>query len=488
MTGLLSVGRATVLAAARAVAVAAALLAGCAGVPQHAAAPPVPAASAWQAPLPAAGDHSAVLQRWWAQFDDPLLLQLLSAAQTASPSLSAAANRVAQARATRAAAAAALGPQLDGTASLSRSRVDPSFPLSSTASAGAQASWEIDLFGANRAGRDAAQARLEGTQAAWHDARLSVAAEVATSYVELRACEAQRALTAEDTASRAETARLTELTARAGFRAPSEAALARASAAQGRTLLAQQQAQCDLLVKSLVALTAADEPALRRQLAPASGRLPQAAPIAVDSLPAALLQQRPDLADAARQVAAAAADAAQRSAQRWPQLSLSGSVGRARVATGGINLQDNTWSLGPLSLTVPLFDGGRRAADVEAARAAYDDAVLQLQASLRTAVREVEEALVQLDSSSQRGADTRAAAGDFEAALKATDARYRGGLGSLFELEDARRSAVLARSSLITLDRERLAAWIALYRALGGGWDAATLTATTATTAITATP
>jgi len=434
------------------------------------------AASAWQAPLPAS-ERAADLRRWWAQFDDALLSQLIDAAQAASPTVSAAANRVEQARAARTAAGAALGPQASATASVVRGVSDPATPLATTTSAGLQASWELDVFGAGRAARDAAQARLEGAQASWHDARISVAAELASSYVELRSCEAQRELTQLDTTSRTETTRLTELTAKAGFRAPAEAALARATAAQGRTLLTQQQAQCDLLVKSLVALTAIDEPALRQRLAASSARLPQATPIAVASLPAALLQQRPDLANAARQVAAAAADAQQRSAQRWPQLSLSGSVGRMHIATGAATLSETTWSIGPLTVSLPLFDGGRRAANVVAARAAYDDAVLQLQASLRTAVREVEDALVQLQSSASRGDDTSAAAADFEAALKAADARYRGGLASLFELEDARRSAVAARSSVIALQRERLAAWISLYRALGGGWDASALTA-----------
>jgi outer membrane protein, multidrug efflux system len=452
---------------------AVATLAACASPTGPAAAPPPAVASAWQGPLPAA-DRAADLRQWWAQFDDPLLLQLIDAAQAASPSISAAANRVAQARAARTAAGAALGPQAGATAALSRGSGDAGAGVASTGSAGLQASWELDLFGAGRAGRDAAQARLEGAQAAWHDARIVLASEVATSHVELRACEAQRELTRLDTASRTETTRLTELSARAGFRAPADAALARASAAQGRILLSQQQAQCDLLVKSLVALTALDETALRQRLAAASGRLPQAAPVALASLPAALLQQRPDLVAAARQVAAAAADQTERSARRWPQLSLSGAVGRVRVSSAAGTFGDSTWSLGPLALSLPLFDGGTRAADVDAARAAYDDAVLQLQARLRTAVREVEDALVQLQSTAARIDDTRAAAADFEASLTATDARYRGGLGSLFELEDARRNAVAARSGVVALQRDRLVAWISLYRALGGGWDAST--------------
>ena len=113
-----------------------------------------------------------------------------------------------------------------------------------------------------------------------------------------------------------------------------------------------------------------------------------------------------------------------------------------------------------------------RPANVDAARARYDAAAMAYRGKVRTALREVEEALVQLQSTAARNEDARVAAEGFEASYRATEARYRGGLASLFELEDARRSAVQAQSSLIELQRERVAAWIALYRALGGGWSA----------------
>jgi NodT family efflux transporter outer membrane factor (OMF) lipoprotein len=473
-----------VKAATSALVAATALLAACTSLPG---ARPLPAAvaptvaAAWQAPLPpAAATATAADHRfWWAQFDDPLLPALIDSALAASPSVSSAANRIAQARATRVAAAAVLVPQFGATAGASRGRIEPATPTIDTLSAGLQASWELDVFGAGRAGRDAAQARLEGTQAAWQGARIAVAAETATSYLALRACEAQLALTALDSRSRTETARLTELTADAGFRAPADAALARASAAQGRNLELLQRARCEQLLKGLVALTARDEAGLRGQLSAGTGRLPQAEPPAVTTLPAALLQQRPDLAEASRQVAAAAADEAQRVAQRWPQVSLSGSVGGLRISTDAGSVSGSTWSLGPLTVSLPIFDAGRRAADVVAARAAYDDAVLQLQAGVRNAVREVEDALVQLDSTGQRRADAAVAAEGFEASLRAAEARYRTGLGSLFELEDARRSALLARAALVELERDRAVAVVALYRALGGGWNEDSVAAAT---------
>src|SRR6185503_19352972 len=113
--------------------------------------------------------------------------------------------------------------------------------------------------------RNAAQARLDSAQAGWHDARGAVAAEVASSYVSLRGCEAQREQARIDATSRSETSRLTELSTKAGFESPGNAALARASAAQSNNLLTQRTAQCDVLTKSLVALTAIPEPELRQR-------------------------------------------------------------------------------------------------------------------------------------------------------------------------------------------------------------------------------
>jgi multidrug efflux system outer membrane protein len=449
------------------------LLAGCA------AAPPAPdttlrtdAPAAWQAPLPHDG-RTSDLTRWWQQFDDPLVAQLIAAAQDASPTLAAAQSRIAQARAARVGAGAALLPKLDANASVVRGRQDFVTPIGTSASAGVQAGWELDVFGGGRAGRDAAQARLDGAQAGWHEARVSVAAEVAASYVALRACEAQLALTQTDTASREETARLTRLTTQAGFQAPANEALSRASAAQGRALLAAQRAQCDVAVKALVALTAIDEPTLRAQLVPAAARLPQPAQIAVAAVPAEVLAQRPDLYVAARDVVAASADVAQARAQRLPRVSLAGTVSAARFETSEFSTNGTLWSLGPISVSLPLFDGGTRAANVEAARARYDEAALAYRSKLRGAVREVEEALVKLQSTVLRDEDARIAAEGFDASYRAVEARFRGGLASLFELEDARRSAAQAHSQWVELRRERVAAWITLYRALGGGWSAA---------------
>ncbi|MFZ2653162.1 MAG: TolC family protein, partial [Burkholderiaceae bacterium] len=165
--------------------------------------------------------------------------------------------------------------------------------------------------------------------------------------------------------------------------------------------------------------------------------------------------------------------------QHLPRITLSGSVGGAHLSSGGFSQSGSVWSLGPLAVTLPIFDAGSRAANVDAAAARFDAAAAAYRGKLRGAVREVEDALIALQSSAARGEDARHAAQGFEASYRATEARFQGGLASLFELEDARRTALAARSALLELQRERVAAWLSLYRAVGGAWSDTDLAAST---------
>ena len=429
------------------------------------------AAPRWYAALPHGGTL-ADLRQWWQQFSDPLLIDLIEAAQTVSPTVATAGSRIAEARAARVAAQAALLPTLDTNASISRGNAQQGVPVVATVGqSGLQAAWEIDLFGGRRAQSDAARARLAGAEAGWHDARVAVAAETAATYLDLRTCERLLGVTRTDARSRAETARLTGLSAEAGFTAPAVAAQARASAAEASARTTQQQAQCDLLVKALVGLSGLPEPELRQRLTARWVEPSGFALIAMPSVPASLLAQRPDVFQAERAIEAASADVGSARADRFPRVSLTGQISSGFIRAGGQTNDVQTWSIGPLAVTLPIFDGGRLAAAEDAAQARYDEAVALYTARVRQAVREVEEALVNLESARERSEDARVAVEGYRASFIATEARYRSGLGSLIELEDQRRLMLSAELALVSLQRERVAAWIALYRALGGGWE-----------------
>lgn len=178
-----------------------------------------PVASQWQAPLPHQGKVGA-LSQWWQQQGDPLLVELIEAAQAVSPSVAQALSRVESARAARTSAKAALLPTLDASASATRGVTQVEAPLVTLQNLNLLASWELDLVGANRTLSQAADAHLQASQAQWHDARVSVAAEVATTYYSLSTCYQLLAVARQDAASRQETARLTGLSARHRFCRP----------------------------------------------------------------------------------------------------------------------------------------------------------------------------------------------------------------------------------------------------------------------------
>ena len=148
---------------------------------------------------------------------------------------------------------------MSAQASASRGVNQANVPLAATLQGGLQAAWELDLVGANRAVSQAAQAQRESSQAQWHDARVSMAAEVANLYASLATCKQQLVVAQRDAASRQQTARVTALSANAGFVAPAVTAMERASAAEANSRMTQQTATCELDTKGLKALTGIDE-------------------------------------------------------------------------------------------------------------------------------------------------------------------------------------------------------------------------------------
>lgn len=444
---------------------------------------PLQTAANWQAPQADGNDvpiahqgDPANLNRWWERFNDPVLSRFLAAAQQESASVADAKASIAQARANLVGADAALLPTIDFSAGAKRSSASfggtpfvwNQFP------AGLQSSWEVDLFGGLARREEAARSQLESRSASWHDARVSVAVEVANAYLAYRYCEGQVQIVQADTESRRESARLSEIAGQAGFRAPGDVALANASAAEGNRMLLQQQAQCERSIKGLVAMTALEEAEVRKLLTETPDRaakLPSPPAFRIDALPARMLLQRPDVAAAERDVAEASANIGVEQAKRFPKLSLSGNITPTlQNINGGALLLAQTWAIGP-TLSLPLFDAGKRAADVEAARIQYQAAENKFRNKVRTAVKEVEEALVRLDSARQRLPEGRKAVTGYKANFLAVRQLYQVGLGNLLDVETSRRNVLSAEMALKELEQEQVSAWIALYRAVGGSWE-----------------
>lgn len=455
----------------------AALLSGCAAIPPVDVAGPSPAQvpTQWFAPvLPHTGNTMA-LTEWWGQFNDPVLAKWIGLAQAQSPTLASARAQVFAARAALETNDVLAGPQVAAVASASRGRSSTApETVGNAVGMGLQASWALDLWGGNRAGVAQSRAQETAANAGWHEARVLVASQLAQSYFAYRTCQVQLGVAERDRNSRAVTAEAAGHTERAGLTAPAVAALARASAADSVARARQQADQCNRQIKALVALTALPEPELRSALVMAPGAASAASLeglLAVKAVPMDTVRQRPDVARAQANWVAAAEGVGVARANMLPSLSFSGSWLRNRYSTGGETSNFNTWSIGPLSMTIPVVGRGALQARTDAAVALYDASGKAYAGTLRQAVAEVEQALVSLDGLRQREESTATALAGYRQSFKATEARYKVGFANLNELEDARRLQLNAESGAVALQQERINTWINLYVALGGGFD-----------------
>ena len=233
-----------------------------------------------------------------------------------------------------------------------------------------------------------------------------------------------------------------------------------------------QQTDCDLSIKALVAITGLTETDLRARLIAQTGQLPKPVMPQVQQVPAQVLAQRPDLAGAERELAAASADIGVREADRLPRLSLLGSIGPINFSTTGLTISATSWSIGP-TLSMPVFDAGRRSANLDAALVAYQAAEANYRTQARRAVREVEDALLRLNSLVARQTEAETASSGYRQSLTASEDKFKFGLASVLDLEEVRRLSVNADNMLASVRRDRVNAVIALYRAVGGGWTPA---------------
>jgi len=407
---------------------------------------------------------------WWAELSDPALNQLVGEAFDSSPTLEAAVAKLRQSQSYSAQAKSASAPSVGADASSERSVSDSTGKASTDSELSINSSWELDLFGAVSRGKEGALAREEAQRATLADARISLSADVTDAYLSHRACQSQMALSEQDLASRIATEKLTANSVEVGFTAPYEGIRSTASVAEAKTRLTATRAKCERLENLLTRLTGVARPTLATILADKPtglDRLPIPKHFSI-AIPSQALIQRPDIRAAERRLAAASADIGLAEADRYPRLTLNGELGYTATGTGGSGLLSfGTWSFGP-SLSLPIFDGGRRAANVKIARSKYDEALAEFKSKTRSAIHEVEDALTRYAAAHERAENARVAASQYQHFFDAVEGRYREGASNLLELEDARRVMLSSQQTLLGVQQERLQAWVALNRSTGG--------------------
>lgn len=430
-----------------------------------AASPATGAAAAVALDAPAAGP--AALATWWRRFGDPTLDTLMLQALAHSTDLASARAVLRQARASRDAVAADGQPRLAASVSgqASRSGGDGS----QLHQAGLDASWELDLFGAQRSARAAADATVQARVADLDQARVSLAAELVLAYLDLRSAQGRLELARQSLQSLQRTRQLTDWRVQAGLDSPLSLDQARAAEAQAAASLPALQTAERQAVHALSLLTGQPPAALQPVLA-AVAPLPQAPAALALALPADTLRQRADLRAAEASVRAARASLAQAEAGRSPTLTLGGSLGVSALRLSGLGGAPVAGSL-LAQAAATLFDGGAVRAAIDGQDAALERAEIAWRAAVLAALKEVEDALVNLQGQQARQAALREAVASARRAAATAEQRYASGLIAYASVLDTQRTLISQRDSLALTDAALLAAHVQLYKALGGGWQ-----------------
>lgn len=427
----------------------------------------------------AAASEARLPPDWWRVFGDTTLDRLEQQALRDNPSVQAAAQRLLQALAQSDTARASQSPSLSASTGIANSRTSANTSQGlalggrsisgNNFSAGVALSYEVDLMGRVRRLVEAADAQALVAQADRDGVLLMLSAQVATNYWQLRGLDAEMAILNGALATRRESEELVEARFNAGLTNELDLARARVERANAQADLHEVTRQRTLLEHSLATLTGASPSAMR--LTAVSAGLPQPPAIPV-GLPASLLAQRPDLAGSVAGLRAANAQVGVAEGAFYPSLQLTGNFGYASenlrdLAQGG----SRQFSVGPLALSLPIFDGGRNRANLALSQARYAEARANHEGKLLTALREVEDALSDLE---QRQLQGQAQAQSQQAAARAylvARARYERGVSNYLDVTDAQRSALTADRAAVQIQTQRLLATVAVARALGAGWQ-----------------
>ncbi|MBK8755291.1 MAG: efflux transporter outer membrane subunit [Candidatus Competibacteraceae bacterium] len=445
-------------------------LCGCAAIaPQPTAPVAVAVPTAWSTVVIAAPNGSSSLVQWWSRFNDPLLSNLMSQALQANTSIKSAEAVLQQTRALRDVSAAALLPVVGSSTSARRSQVGSNSAVNSF-EAGLDASWELDLFGANRSALDASDATVLASAATLGDVQVSIAAEIALDYIALRGAQVLLAIANDNLSSQLETLQIAQWRLQAGLVTSLEVEQARTEAEQTRAQLPVLQTSIEQSRYALAVLIGQPPAALSTVLT-ASGPVPQTDDNLALSLPAETLRQRPDVRAAEDQVTAAIARVAQADAALAPNFQIGGSLGLSALTLGALTHGASVVSVLLASVSLPVFDGGALRAQVRAQQAVLDQAYMAYQAAVLTALKDVEDALVALRNDRERLLYLqRAAEAAVNAALLARQ-RYGSGLVDFQTVLDTQRTQLNTQYSVATARATLSADHVRLYKALGGGWN-----------------
>lgn len=446
--------------------------------------PPVPQQNGWQA-VKGAGAQQAEDVRWWRDLKDPQLVNCIEKGVSENQNIKEAEARVREARALRGVAAASLLPQVDGSGLYNRSMTSSTAGIISQLpknlisqinfeqdlfQAGFDASWEIDIFGGRRREVQAASARAQSSIENYRDVMISVIAEIARNYVELRGAQRQLAIAEKNSGIQEKTLLLVKIRQDAKITSDLEVAQAKAQLERTRGSIPPLQASIRGSAYRLAVLTGQPPNALLDDLL-ATSPVPNPPDIVPVGLPSDLLLRRPDLRRAENDLRAATADIGASTADLYPRFYLTGYADpQSAKFVDLFRANSFAWSVGP-AVSWPVFQGGRIRSNIAATKARRDEALARYRQAVLTALQEVETSLVGYAEHQVERERLALSVESQSRAVELARERFERGIKDFLTVLDAERQLRDVENSLAQSETQVLVNLVSLYKALGGGWQ-----------------
>jgi NodT family efflux transporter outer membrane factor (OMF) lipoprotein len=452
------------------------LLAGCTTVGPNYVPPEVSASAAWTTELrdglTAEQTDPQTLAHWWKTLNDPILSGLIEQAVAGNLDLKEAQARVREARARRGISQADRFPTIVATGSASRRRSSEETGGGGTRelyAAGFDASWELDLFGGIRRSLEAAEAELQASEEDLRDVLVSLLAEVALNYVEVRSFQSRLSIAEANLDAQEETHNLTQWRFQAGLTTQLDVEQAKYNLEQTRSQIPALQTGLEQ-AKNRLAVLLGQQPGFLKEALAEPKAIPVTALDVAVGVPADVLRRRPDVRKAERQLAAQTAQVGVATADLYPNFSLIGSIGLEALSLGNLFSSAARTSAIGSNIGWTIFDTGRIRQNMKVQTALQEQALFQYEAAVLTALEEVENALVAYADEQVRRRSLLEASQAARRAVDLAQTQYSSGHIDFQVVLDAQRSLLSLQDQLASSDAEVTSNLITLYKALGGGW------------------
>ena len=436
--------------------------------------------------VPSQADANNALQTWWQNFNDPVLTQLIDDALHNNIDLKLALARIQDVRAQRSATFAAGLPSVSSKSALSRRYNNTSSAGQASGSSagggfgvgnqllnifqlGFDAQWELDFFGGVRRAIEAADATVASEVEQQHDILVTLLGEVAILYIDLRSNQQQLKWAEQTLALQTTIQDLQQVRQQAGLSSAVEATVAEARLEDLSAEIPQYQEAIQTSIHALSVLTGREPTALLTRLSPVR-EIPRAQVTVIPDLPSALLQRRPDIRRAEQAIAIANAYVGIATAELYPKVNLAAFIGLQNLSISGFTPVGKSWS-SAASLSMPVFNWSKLSANIKSKEAQLQQSRLAYESTVLNAFKEVEDALLSLLQEQQSERKLQAALTQQQLAVKLATELYQQGLSNYVNVVQQQQQLLAAEVKLMNSSAKVSRNLVALYKALGGGWQ-----------------